>query len=205
MTPKPANKTTIAVDIDDVIADQIESVRMFHNKHYGTRHKKADYQITAPYWGYWESVWEVGRGEGAQRVAHYERSDALTTQKTVKGALEAMKKLKKNFNLVVVTSRSNQNAPKTLSWLAAHFPDVFDDVRFTSMWGDKASIVKAKLCKQIGAGYLVDDNLQHCKLAAEEGIQPLLFGDYGWNSGPTPKEVIRVKNWQEVLEYFDGK
>jgi uncharacterized HAD superfamily protein len=34
----------------------------------------------------------------------------------------------------------------------------------------------------------------------------VLFGNYPWNQvDKLPDNVVRVNNWQEVLEYFDAK
>lgn len=41
---------------------------------------------------------------------------------------------------------------------------------------------------------------------AESNIQALLFGDYLWNKADNlPKNVSRVKNWQDVKEFFDAQ
>jgi hypothetical protein len=60
------------------------------------------------------------------------------------------------------------------------------------------------ICQEIGAGYLIDDNVEHCRLAAEAGVKALLFGEYGWNKHlPTPPGVERVKDWKDVTDYFN--
>ncbi|HLA48993.1 MAG TPA: hypothetical protein VJY84_00415, partial [Candidatus Saccharimonadales bacterium] len=65
---------------------------------------------------------------------------------------------------------------------------------------------KAEVCREIGADYLVDDQPKHCLAAADAGITALLFGDYKWTRvNNLPKNVIKVRNWPAVLEYFNAK
>lgn len=197
-------RKTIAIDLDEVLSAQTEAIRLFINKRYNLDLTPEDYLISAPYWRYWEKVWGVSEEEGARRVQEFINSGGFKGQKPVKGALQAINRLKKNFNLVIVTSRKDKHAEDTHLWLEEHFPNVFNDIRFSSVWGNKASVAKAKICRQLGANYLIDDNLEHCTLVADEGLIALLFGNYGWSKAKKlPKRVVRVKNWQEVLEYFD--
>ncbi len=51
---------TIAVDIDDVLADENRAMWQFINETYGMTHTLEDYDITAPYWGL------LGKGMGHQ-------------------------------------------------------------------------------------------------------------------------------------------
>jgi 5'(3')-deoxyribonucleotidase len=53
MTQKPANKPTIAIVIDDVLAD----VRKYINRAYNLKRTPAHYDIEAPYGKYFERVW----------------------------------------------------------------------------------------------------------------------------------------------------
>jgi uncharacterized HAD superfamily protein len=202
--PKPADKPVIAIDLDEVLSAQMDAIRVFTNKYYGTKLSPDDFRIEAPYWRYFETVWGVDDKEGERRVEHYISSGGFGLQKTLPGALEAIKRLKHHFRLVIITSRKKEHAEMTHQWLEKHFPRVFDHIGFTSVWGSESSVAKAKLSKEIGASYLIDDNLDHCLLAAREGIRCLLFGEYGWNRGNvTGSNIVRVKNWEEVLKYFD--
>jgi len=65
---------------------------------------------------------------------------------------------------------------------------------------------KNDVIKQIGADYLIDDQPKHCIAAAKAGIKTVLFGDYKWNRDlKLRKNMVRARNWQEVLEYFNGQ
>jgi hypothetical protein len=71
---------------------------------------------------------------------------------------------------------------------------------------DSIHQTKGELLKSLGAQYHIDDQPKHCISALQQGIQPLLFGDYSWNrSVELPEGIVRVKNWQEVTEYFNAE
>lgn len=198
-------KQTIAVDIDDVISAQNDHMRKFANRNYGHNHTREEFlNAEADYWGYWQHVWGVSKEEQDKRVKHYSDSGELLKQKTVPDAIDAIRKLKNDYNLVVVTSRHDDYINHTHQWLDIHFPKIFSDVHFVSVWSKDNQSSKASICQAVGAGYLIDDNAAHCNLAAEVGVLSLLFGDYGWNrKEKLSKGVVRVKNWQEVLNYFE--
>jgi 5'(3')-deoxyribonucleotidase len=124
----------------------------------------------------------------------------------MEGALDVIAELKKKYRLVIVSARFGTQIEDTHHWLEKHLPGVFDGIHFMEMWDEDKKTTKAKVCQEIGAGYLIDDNVEHCGLAAEEGIQALLFGDYGWNRAEDVHPgVVRVKDWHAVAAYFKGR
>ncbi len=205
--PKPANKPIIAVDIDDVISNQNENIRLFINRRYGHDHTPEDYlKVDAPYWHYWAHVWEVTKEEHDRRVDEYNGSEELVKQPVAPGAIEALKKLKQDYELVIITSRKGVYLDQTHQWLDKHFKSVFSGIHFSRLKEGAPELTKASICKDIGASYLIDDNPGHCNLAAETGVQALLFGFYGWNkNAELHPGVKRVRDWPQVLEYFDGR
>ncbi len=201
-------KKTIAIDVDDVLADANQEMRRFINDRFRTTHTVEDYlQNHDNYWGYWEFVWQVSDEEARKRIEEYDKSDSKHKLRIINGAIDAINILKKDFDLVVVTSREDSLIDKTHAWLENHFPGTFSGVQFVCLWQDEDSNhTKGSICKQIGAEYLIDDHADHCILALKEGIKPLLFGDYGWNrTRKIPKGIMRVKDWNKVLNYFYGK
>jgi uncharacterized HAD superfamily protein len=204
--PNLENKPVIAVDIDDVLADEMETVRTFINEKFGVSLSKDDYLVEAPYSNYWEHVWGVGPVEGTERYQAYLDSFEDLEHKTVDDAIEAIDKLKGSNTLVVVTARPGSLVNATHMWLDEHFPETFSSVEFVAVWSRVKKVSKAIICKEIQANYLIDDSPDHCNLAQEVGVQSLLFGERGWNRNAKLTEgIIRVKSWQEVLEYFDAK
>lgn len=204
MTPNPANKPTIIVDIDDVIAAHAPAFVEYSNQKWGTNLTIDDYQ------DHWGEVWRVDYDEREKRAVEYHNSGFIASYGVVDGALTTLKQLKNRYKLVILTTRRRSIDKLTKEWIKSNYPDVFDEIVFSGFFDsptkESINMTKGEMAKQIGADYLIDDQLKHCVAAAGAGVQALLFGDYKWNrSDNLPVNVTRVKNWQEVLDYFDGQ
>ncbi len=175
-------KEMIAIDIDDVMANENHAIMRFVNERYGLKHTPEEYDIIAPYWGYWEHVWGVDGIEGAERYQEFVKAKIARDidLEPLPGAITTIDKLKSRYDFTVVTARTNAMADITRLWLQEHFANTFRDIHFVELWGEGEKVTKAKICQEIGAQYLLDDSVEHCSLADEVGIQALLFGDYGW-------------------------
>ncbi|HMS50264.1 MAG TPA: hypothetical protein PKA02_02380 [Candidatus Saccharibacteria bacterium] len=200
-------KKIIAVDLDDVVADTTNALRLEVNKIAQANLTPEHYQIDGEYWGYYEHVWVVNK------IDHLVSFDALhddmsVTQKHVEiieGAKSALEKLKKHHRLVAVTSRKVQWVNATHEWLEDKLPGIFEDVIFVHH-DDNDGRTKGDACVDTGAEWLIDDNSGHCLSAKCKGVKAVLFGNYGWNRrAPEKYYDVRAVNWQEVLEYFDGQ
>lgn len=203
MTPKPASKPIIAIDIDDVLALHAEAFVSYSNKKWRTNLKVGDYQ------DHWAEIWQVDEDETQRRLREYLNAGQFLRYKTVTDAEIVLKQLKKRFHLVILTARQKSLQKDTLDWVEKHFSDLFDNVYFAGVWDlpleQAAKMDKTAVAKQINADYLIEDQLRYALPAAKAGITVLLFGDYPWNqTKELPQGVTRVKNWREVLEYFDA-
>lgn len=199
-----SSKKTIAIDIDDVIAANAKGFIAWSNKTFGTN--LTDYDE------HWQQLWQANMDEHQQRVKRFYSDKVLGSYEHFDEAVSILKELKKDYLLVITTSRArvkNTDAI-TKNWLDKYFPDLFDDIHYAGIWDEvtenSIKMTKAKLCEQVEASYLIDDQLKHCYAAAEAGIKALLFGDYSWNkAAKLPRNVHRVKNWQEVKEFFENE
>jgi 5'(3')-deoxyribonucleotidase len=193
------SKPTIAVDIDDVLAMHYESLVVFHNERYGTELTLADYISD-----HWSLVWKTDEAETHRRAVEFAMLGVMD-RRVKPGSPEALAQLKDRYDLVTITVRRKINIAETYEWLETHFPGVFRQVRFVHLWEEDAPS-KAEICLELGATYLIDDSLKHCKLAAELGVTALLFGDYAWNAAKElPTGVTRVSDWTDVLAFFDRR
>lgn len=199
-SPKP----TIVVDIDDVIAAHAAAFVEYSNKKYGTHLTVNDYQ------DHWVEVWKIDEQETEKRALEYHASGHIKTYGTIPDAKEALEKLKDKFRLIILTTRRNSINQLTREWIDKYYPNIFEDIIFSgffdSVTKESIKMTKGELAKKIGADYLIDDQLKHVKAAVEIGIKGLLFGEYSWNSPAVlPENVVRVKNWQEILNFFKLK
>jgi 5'(3')-deoxyribonucleotidase len=132
-----------------------------------------------------------------------------TSYRLLTGGKEVLQELKKDYRLVILTSRREMVKDETLAWLNDVFADVFSEVHFTGFWDtvseDRYFLTKGELAKQIGADYLIDDQPKHCFAAAEAGVASILFGDYAHSRAlELPEGVTRCKDWAAVQEYFES-
>jgi 5'(3')-deoxyribonucleotidase len=195
-------KQIIAVDIDDVLADSTEALRLEVNQRLGIGLQAEHYNIAAPYWGYYEQVWKQ---HGANITLDELDSQMEASQMHVapaRGAKSVLRHLHQQFAIIAVTSRAATWRPATEQWAEHHFGGIIDKIVFTDNSRGARQTSKGIICASEGAQWLIDDNYEHCASAEVCGVQPILFGEYGWNQQPS--DFIRCKDWQSVKEYFDA-
>ncbi|MGH7157308.1 MAG: 5' nucleotidase, NT5C type [Candidatus Saccharimonadales bacterium] len=193
-------RETIAVDADDVLAAHIEEFVAHSNKYYGTNLTPEDYTER------WGVLWGVDDEEVGRRASEFHKPEIVGNFGVIEEAELVLRALKRSRELVVVTARAKHITDTTSEWIERHFPGVFSETHFVPIWEPGNTLTKADICRHIGASYLIDDLVRHCIVAAEAGIQPVLFRRIGWDQGESPHpKVVQVNNWQEVLEYFDGR
>jgi 5'(3')-deoxyribonucleotidase len=202
-----SRRKTIAVDIDDVLSATVEGVVEFANKRWKMNIKPDDYTEE------WAVFFNLPIDETIRRIQVIVDSGVYGHHRHLDHTLPVLTALKRHYNLVAVTSRRSVLKPETDGWLAERFPGIFTDVRYAGFWDGEHDILtalsrtKAELCKELGAEYLIDDQIKHCVGAAQAGVKALLFGRYAWNrTGRTlPKNIVRVADWKEVEGYFRAK
>lgn len=196
----PAKKT-IAVDIDEVLMPHFQDLVDWYNQNYGTKLTLANnHPKNTEGWG------TDSFDEAVRRVQKFLVSDTFKNSQPFEEAKAAVRHLAKNYRMVIITAREDIVKETTYRWLKTHFEDIFEETHFTSAYSLQGKARhKADIAKEIGADYLIDDSTEHIEKALETGITALLFGEYPWQADKVVlKGVIRVKNWQEVLEYFDA-
>jgi 5'(3')-deoxyribonucleotidase len=204
--PKPANRKTIAVDIDDVLAAHADSFVAYSNKKWGTSLKPDDYDE------HWAEMWRIDDAESNRRREEIIKDKLFLTYPFFPDASPVLRQLSKSYKLVVLTSRHKGIIEDTAQWIGKEYGDIFEEVHSAGIWdeverpiAEKVALTKGDIAKQIGADYLIDDQPKHCLAAAEAGLTALLFGDYRWNRDiKLPKNVYRAKTWQTVQEFFDA-
>ena len=199
-------KEIIAIDADDTLFNENDAVREYMNETYGFTHTKKDYLKPGEFFGYWERIWNVEPSQADEMYEGFLASSHKALLPPVEGAIDAITSLKEKYELVIVTSRGAAQQELTHSALAEHFPRAFADVHFVPLWGGGEKATKAKICNEIGATTLIDDNYEHCRLAAEAGVRAILFGDYGWNRNQDlVPGIVRCTNWAAVRQLLVGQ
>ncbi|HEY1064317.1 MAG TPA: hypothetical protein VGE30_03425 [Candidatus Saccharimonadales bacterium] len=199
-------KEIVAIDADDVLFDENEHMRIFQNQQYGVEHSTADYLVDGEYWGYWERIWGVSDEEGNQRFTAYVEYKMRHHSEPIPGALEELERRKDDYHFVLNTARPGDAFEVTKEALARFYPGIFADVHFIALWGSPQKVTKAEVCLAIGARHLIDDGFEHTSLAADAGIDAMLYGDLGWNRWqPLRLGMTRVRNWRDVGAHLDAQ
>jgi 5'(3')-deoxyribonucleotidase len=191
-------KPVIAIDVDDVLSPFTAGFVDFYNDLRGTSFVFEDFisygihEITG------EREEDIdGLFENYMASEYFHNSNV-----PLEGSIEALRLLKHDYQLDIITARYNFAHQMTTDWLKQHFPTTFDGIHFIrDPRTNEAVASKAEICKVIGATILIDDYHKHILIAAEAGIRGLLFGNKPWSRhAELPGNVRRVKDWDEVLE-----
>ena len=194
----------IAIDVDDVLAENAAGFVAFSNQRWGTKLSIDDYDE------HWATMWRVDNKEVERRAREFHSSAAMRSYGHIGGAFESLKRLSSRHHLVIATSRRLQMRHDTLQWVDEHFPGIFSSsaVYFAGIWDDVKDdshlMTKSELIDQIGADVLIDDQLKHCLAVGESGRHALVFGDYSWNRlEELPEGVIRCLSWSDVEQEIE--
>ncbi|MEK7471671.1 MAG: hypothetical protein AAB624_00290 [Patescibacteria group bacterium] len=196
----------IAIDIDDVIAASTESVRLLANERTGSNLTEDHYKTAGEYWGYYERVWREHDLE--DKLSYQDLSAEMAIDQLhvplLAGAEIGVATLLEKHKTVLITSRDPGWELATIKWTKHHFGERIPELYFSRNHKDTKEKTKGELCIELGATWLIDDNVEHCLSAIKVGVGAVLFGEYGWQQNKS-KELIHCKDWSAVIEFFDGK
>lgn len=187
---------TIAIDVDDVLANYQAQLNRFHNKTYGTNFKLRDYHS----FKLWE-IWGGTREEAIMKVHHFHTTQYFRDIKPRIGSLEAVDTLSQNHKLVVVTSRLIEIEQPTKDWIEKYYPSKFTQIYFTNHWAlnNKTYRGKPDLCIDCGANVIIEDSLEYAKECSQLGIKAYLF-KRPWNrTNERSDQIIKVRSWTELM------
>lgn len=196
------SKPVIAVDIDDVLALSVNKFIEWSNNKFGTN------IVFDQYTEDWSLLWGISQAQTTERVKQMYKDGLPAQYSRINESTEVLNKLKPDYELVVATARRKAEHIQTRRWIQEHYPAVFKDVHFAGIWDEitehSPKKTKARLCKELGVDYLIDDQAKHCLGASQVGVKALLFGEYPWNKNVSlPREIEKVTNWKEVEDYFN--
>lgn len=197
-------RKTIAIDIDDVVASVMEAVHIWANEKTGaTLPRDVYYNTTANYWSYYDSIWsEHGLSDQVNfDMVLNELAEDQSHIPVVEGARETLAMLKNRYNLVFITSRPTYQKDATRRWLDERISAEIPLYMSHNPMANAEARSKGEICADLGASYLIDDNIGNCQNAAEYGVEPLLFGAYGWNDA-APASLRRFTSWDAIGEYL---
>lgn len=117
-------------------------------------------------------------------------------------AVEVMRKLKDDHELILITSR-NQQMPEveqvTLDWLERY--SIAYDGLILNATPNKHFFSKLGVCLEHGIEVMIEDH--HDLILELAQAFPVIVFDYPYNRHITAENVYRVSQWPEVLEHIN--
>jgi hypothetical protein len=197
-------KPILAIDIDEVLAQFIPTLAVFHNEVHGTNYTAESF-VSYEFHRIWGgSVLECNAKVDAFFESKYFKEDIIP----VPGAKESLLILKEDFELHIVTARQHKYETQTREWIQKYFPNIFTTFNFGNHYSTEGkSRSKSQMCNEIGAIMLVDDSALYAQQCSLNGIPVILFGDYAWNRDFTiednselSKLVTRAFDWDIAMK-----
>lgn len=197
----------IAVDADDVLCRTAFGFAEFSNRTWGCNLTADDFDED------WAKVWDVPIEVARERAVVFHQEKVFGGFEPIPGAYTVLNGLKKHYDIVVATSRRVVVEEISRQWFGQNYGGIFRDVFFSGIFDSPNSShenvltrTKNDLLLEIGADYLIDDQLKHCIAAEEHGVEAILFGNYRWNQRDSlPPHVTRCVDWRAVEEYFAAR
>ncbi|HWT40467.1 MAG TPA: hypothetical protein VN081_04360 [Dongiaceae bacterium] len=198
-----AQRQMIAIDIDDVVADTMSAVQRWANTTTGAQLEGHHYRTSDPYWDYYNSIW---RRHGIADKLNFEEflNQMATDQSHIAvqdGAREVIEVLKQQYDVIFLTSRPPAQKEATRRWLDERIDATISLYIASNPFTNAGAQSKGEICAELGVNLLIDDSVDNCTNAADYGVTPVLFGNYGWNER-APGTITRCATWYDVREYL---
>lgn len=192
---------SVAIDIDDVLADLHPLLNVFYNRTHGTNFRVEDYRHYDL-----EKTWGGTKEEADAVIEAFFKSPDFLEISPILYSIEGVEYLGRKKRIFSVTSRPESIQRETNDFIKRNYGNYLFRVFYTGQHNVAASkINKLNTCVERGADILIEDCLETAISCAEGGIDVLLF-DAPWNqlngngNFRLPGNLTRVKNWLEILE-----
>ena len=187
----------LGVDMDEVLADFINSFLAFHNKKYNTDIRRNDAKTY-----YLTDILGEDIDNIMKKMHLFYNTHDFKNMALISGSKESITQLSKNHEMAVITARPTLVKNDTEKWLNLHFPNKFSSLSFANRFvrenEDKQN--KSEICKSLGVELMIEDSLEYATDCANAGIAVLML-DCPWNqTNDLPINIKRVFSWKEILE-----
>lgn len=187
-------KLKIGIDIDEVVVEFFKKYLELFNEKF---EKNIDFDSWTKY-----NIWDftdISREDALGLVNEFQESGGLDDLELVEGVKEALMELNQKYEIYFITSRPQSIKEKTENFLKNLFSEFNFELHFSGgVWNDSKS--KVTICNELGIKIMVEDNADYALGCAEKGVKVFLL-DKPWNQNVEEHEnVIRVRNWDEIME-----
>jgi 5'(3')-deoxyribonucleotidase len=188
-----SRRPSIAFDFDDVLCDTTRGFLAWHNSVFGV----------AP--AFDETVGGddlfvllgITEAEETRRWAQYFQTDQFFGIRPADPTIATLESLRAQWDLLMLSARTPIFRSSAVEWIERNLSGVFTRALFSSDFcADRHA--KGPICRELGAGYLVDDNprcIQSCK---GTGVQGIVF-DQPWNRGARAARISELSDLLNML------
>lgn len=185
----------IAIDLDEILADFMSALILFHNDVYNTKLKKSDFFS----YKFWE-VWGGTEKEAIQKIYDFHKTSYFHDIKPITGSVDAVNELKKGNDLFVITSRQDDVTRETKQWIKEYFDGIFSQIQFANHYSQNGTPrKKSDFCNDLKIDVLIEDSPDYARECFKAGRKIILF-KYPWNVNTKIEGIYLVNNWGEALK-----
>jgi 5'(3')-deoxyribonucleotidase len=189
-------KKTIAVDLDDVLANTTDHLREYYNHRFGTDIKLEDHKTYML-----NDLWNCSMQKTIDIIYDFLESDYGKSIIPFAGSQYAIDILDKKYDLIILTSRPLDFSDLTASWVNKYFPNKFKEIVITNKMAKNKlpSREKCDICVEKKIDIMIEDNLHYAMQNANYNVMTYLM-DRPWNQAEKlPTLIKRVYAWNEIL------
>ena len=187
----------IAVDIDGVLGNLIDGFIDFMREHHNIIIKKEDFKT----WDFQKALKGYSYDEVLNFIYEFFETKHFKECSVIDGSLDALTELKKENELLIVSARQKFLTEISKDWICKNFPGIFTSINILdNPYGKNSNIYtkKSDFCEKNCVDVIIEDDLSFVK--DFNGKTKVLLFDQPWNrKGELNENVVRVKNWDEVL------
>ncbi|PIN93073.1 hypothetical protein COU54_04520 [Candidatus Pacearchaeota archaeon CG10_big_fil_rev_8_21_14_0_10_31_24] len=186
----------IAIDFDDVIVNTVDTFLNFHNQKYELSRTREDINSTDL-----RSFWGCTKNEAISLMKEFhDSSSTFENAEPINGAIEFLKEISKDNEIVIITGRPSQFKEKTLYWLNKYLSDVNVKLFFSGDYHHSQGKTKAEICEELGINVIIEDDINYAKPCLEKGIEVIII-DKPWNQVDLNR-IHRAHSWKEVNSFL---
>jgi uncharacterized HAD superfamily protein len=174
----------IGIDVDDVLVEYVKSFLIFYNEKNKTNLSYKKF---------------IDINNSVDKDNSFFCSSYFRDMKICFGAREVIKKLARDNELFIVTSRQIEWKEFTDNFIRKNFPDCFKEIFYASdiHGGEKK---KSEIYAEMDI--IIEDNKGHALDCARMGKKVFLI-DKPWNQGIEHPNIIKVSQWKEILNLIE--
>ena len=190
---------SVAVDVDDVLADYTPNFIKWHNKRHGT-----DFKLEDIHTFHFASLLGCTREEAIARVDEFQTTEEFRRILPILNSQAGISLLSKYHELHIITSRIEKIRSETNDWITKYFSNLFSGIHFSSnVYRQKNGKTKAQICSDLGIKIMIEDSIDYAFECASQNVQVLLI-DKPWNrnGGKNHDLITRVNGWETPNDQY---